>query len=468
MAVKKIIHDRQRARRVYGFVQRLPDLVSLNASSAESTAAVLNLDWKESVRFATTGSVTLPPGNPLQPIDGALNTLVDGDRILLKDQSTSSENGIYVVNATAGTWDRADDAIPGSSLTCGAVTYIEDGSANQGSKWILSTKVVTVGGSQTWVLFEAGTDWIASGGEMKTVDPVSIGANFPSTIASDVFFYVSGSRHYGAGNTVGPNANIAVFAGDVVISGTLDMVTSDGFRGDMLEISGSAKITTGSLYLQRAGTNDYVFFANSVTGNVYSSGSMFVTGTLAQGFGSQAQGVASQAIGLFSSAPRFGQFSQASSGLSASYTSNTLGMTQYSRIVWTGQALSTDTALYFKGYNSSGTLSELFNLEDGKAYAIKATAALAKSGDASSNTTMFIREAVVDKTSGTVTVHATNDSYSYPAVGPGTWDFIITTPLIGPTDLVFYVDSDAGGSNPFGVDVKGTVSIELTEIKVTS
>ena len=119
MVVKKIINDRQRARKTYGFVRRLPDPVSLGVSSAESDIAVLNLDWKESVRFASTGSVTLPPGDPTRAIDGMMNSLDDGDRLLLKDQSTSSENGIYIVDFTSSDWLRADDAIPGDTLTWG-------------------------------------------------------------------------------------------------------------------------------------------------------------------------------------------------------------------------------------------------------------------------------------------------------------------------------------------------------------
>jgi hypothetical protein len=150
MAEKKIINDRQRARKIYGFIQRVPDKVSVATTAAESDAAVLKLDWKESVRFASVSDITLPrPAlNLLDAIDGT--ALLDGDRILLKDQSTSSENGIYVVNVAGLSWDRATDAIPGDTLTCGATTYVESGTQNGGSKWLLSTTGVTLGGPQVW------------------------------------------------------------------------------------------------------------------------------------------------------------------------------------------------------------------------------------------------------------------------------------------------------------------------------
>jgi hypothetical protein len=150
MVDKKIINDRQRARKVYGFIQRVPDKVLVATITAESDASVLKLDWKESVKYASTGNITLPrPAlNLLDAIDGT--GLADGDRLLLKDQSTSSENGIYVVNVAGLTWDRASDATPGDSLTCGATVYIEAGTQNGGTKWVLSTTGVTLGGPQTW------------------------------------------------------------------------------------------------------------------------------------------------------------------------------------------------------------------------------------------------------------------------------------------------------------------------------
>lgn len=149
MAVKKIINDRQRARKVYGFIQRLPDRVALASTAAESEASVLKLDWKESVKFASTGNITPFPPAPidlLNAIDGT--ALADGDRILIKDQSTTSENGIYEVDIAGLTWTRAPDAVPNDTLTCGATVYVEEGTSNGATRWVLSA--ITVGGDQTW------------------------------------------------------------------------------------------------------------------------------------------------------------------------------------------------------------------------------------------------------------------------------------------------------------------------------
>ena len=224
----RVINDLQRARKVYGSVYRTPVLVSLQAT--ESDASVLTLDWKESVRCASTANITLPPSPVIQTIDGV--TVSNENRILLKNQTTSSENGIYVVNVGAGTWDRATDAIPGSTLTCGATTYVEEGTVNQGSKWLLSTTNVTLGGPQNWILFDRGNNWLVTGSlggpmQMKTDDAVSIGADYPSNMGSDIFFFVSG--------TIGSSTNKkSVFGGDTIISGTLSVKTGVEVTGSIL------------------------------------------------------------------------------------------------------------------------------------------------------------------------------------------------------------------------------------------
>lgn len=241
MATKKIITDRQRARKVYGFVQRVPDKVSLLSSTAESEAAVLKLDWKESVKCATTTDITPLPPIPLyllSAVDGV--TLSDGDRVLVKDQTNSAENGIYVVDVGSLTWNRAADAEPGVSLTCGATVYVDQGTNNSGTKWSLTTANVTLGGPKSWEPFNY---WLSHAGELKTTYPVSIGGDYASTIGPDVFFYVSGTRASTGASPV--DTNLSVFGGDVLISGTLDLVRGDGIFGNLLEVTGAIVATYG-------------------------------------------------------------------------------------------------------------------------------------------------------------------------------------------------------------------------------
>lgn len=74
-------------------------------------------------------------------IDGI--TLATGDRILLKDQSTGSQNGIYVV-AASGSPTRATDADSSAEIDSMTV-YVEQGTANADTVWTLTTDNPTLG-----------------------------------------------------------------------------------------------------------------------------------------------------------------------------------------------------------------------------------------------------------------------------------------------------------------------------------
>lgn len=103
-------------------------LVSAGAAAPVWTTLTLeNLPdaWvKRAVKAATTANITL---SGTQTIDGI--ALVAGDRVLVKDQTTASENGIYIV--AAGAWSRAADANAASELT-GAMVAVDQGTVNGG------------------------------------------------------------------------------------------------------------------------------------------------------------------------------------------------------------------------------------------------------------------------------------------------------------------------------------------------
>jgi hypothetical protein len=102
------------------------------------------LDVKQSVRVATTAAGTLATDfENGDTIDGV--TLATGDRILIKNQSTGSQNGIYVV-ASSGAPTRATDADASSEVTGGMFVFVEEGTSNADSGWVLTTDgAVTLG-----------------------------------------------------------------------------------------------------------------------------------------------------------------------------------------------------------------------------------------------------------------------------------------------------------------------------------
>lgn len=84
---------------------------------------------KDAVRVATTSEIEL---SGLQVVDGI--SLVEGDRILVKNQSESSENGIYVSGGSD--WKRASDA---KELVRGSYVFVEEGLQNIGGGWYIET-----------------------------------------------------------------------------------------------------------------------------------------------------------------------------------------------------------------------------------------------------------------------------------------------------------------------------------------
>jgi len=95
------------------------------------------LSAKDSVRAATTVDGTLASAFAnSQVIDGV--TLATGDRILLKNQTSGSENGVYTVNAS-GTPTRSVDFDSNAEVAKGAFIFVEEGTTNADAGFVLTT-----------------------------------------------------------------------------------------------------------------------------------------------------------------------------------------------------------------------------------------------------------------------------------------------------------------------------------------
>lgn len=116
-------------------------------------------DWKASARVGTTGNITL---SGLQTIDWV--SVLAGERVLVKDQTTASENGIYA--AGTGAWLRTEDANITGDLKASSCLFIQEWTVNKDSQWRITTDwVITIGVSdivftQIW----AGTSYTAGNG----------------------------------------------------------------------------------------------------------------------------------------------------------------------------------------------------------------------------------------------------------------------------------------------------------------
>lgn len=104
--------------------------------------SVQGLSWKQAVRVASTANITIASAlTNGSTIDGIV--VATGDRVLLKDQSTGSQNGIYAVVAS-GAASRTADADTSAEVDSMTV-YVEQGTANADTVWTLTTDNPTLG-----------------------------------------------------------------------------------------------------------------------------------------------------------------------------------------------------------------------------------------------------------------------------------------------------------------------------------
>jgi hypothetical protein len=158
---------------VWNFGTNLPT-VSADPTTANQVcrksyvdALVNGLSWKDNVRAGSTANLTL---SGEQTIDGV--ACVAGDRVLAKNQTTGSENGIYVVSASG--WSRAADLATGADGASVAVR-IDEGTTLADTLWFCTsdTSADTVGtdsltfGQLSGATYTAGDGLALSGSELS-------------------------------------------------------------------------------------------------------------------------------------------------------------------------------------------------------------------------------------------------------------------------------------------------------------
>lgn len=134
------------------------------------------LDAKASCVAATTANITL---SAPQTIDGV--SVLTGDRVLVKDQTTVAQNGIYV--AAAGTWNRSTDADTWVELTS-AFTFVEAGTVNGDNGFVCTIDAGGTLGSTavTWVQFSGAGQITAGAGLTKSGNTLDVGTASSSRI----------------------------------------------------------------------------------------------------------------------------------------------------------------------------------------------------------------------------------------------------------------------------------------------
>ena len=140
-------------------------------------AARQGLDVKQSVRVATTGAINL--SSDLQAgdtIDGV--TLVAGDRVLVKNQSTALENGIYVA-VSSGAASRSSDAngtADTGELKPGTFTFVEEGTTNSDKGFVVSTNgTITIDTTAiAWTQFSGAGSFTSGNGLSQDGNTINV------------------------------------------------------------------------------------------------------------------------------------------------------------------------------------------------------------------------------------------------------------------------------------------------------
>jgi len=198
-----------------------------NAGDAATKIYVDNiaqgLDAKNSVKAATTANITLANA---QTIDGI--SVGSGDRVLVKNQTTQSQNGVYDA-VSASNWSRVTD-MDTSYEFGGAFVFVEQGTTQADSGWVCTAdSPVTVGTTNiTWVQFSGAGQIIDGAGLLKTGNTLDVRVDGVGIeIAADILQLkdggITGSKI--ANGTIGSTQiGGSAVSSSHILNGTIDIV----------------------------------------------------------------------------------------------------------------------------------------------------------------------------------------------------------------------------------------------------
>lgn len=213
------------------------------------------LDPKASVVVATTGVITL---SGTQTIDGV--AVVAGNRVLVKNQTTTSENGIYVVSATA--WSRSTDADSGTELI-NAYVFVEQGTVNKDTAWVCTNDTITINSTAvTFVQFAGsgayqsvlnGTGYVKmSGTTLNYISPIPIADLASSTISG---ISLGGNLNSVTFNNSGTgSASGATYNGSAAVTISYNSIGAQPLATNLTSLAGLSYSSTLFVKMTAAGT----------------------------------------------------------------------------------------------------------------------------------------------------------------------------------------------------------------------
>lgn len=239
------------------YVDAVAEGLHIHASCDAATTGTLASITGGSVTYdnGTNGvGATLTLSVALTTLDGY--TLQNGNRILVKDQATQAQNGIYTW-ATGGTvLTRASDFNTATEIAGGDFTFVTNGSQYNNTGWVQTEAVATVGSDA--VIFQqfsgAGTYTASNGvlltGTNFTFNPDSTGGLQTGAIGAAIKLKTnSGLGTDANGLAVGAGTGITVSGGNVSLTNTSVTV-----NGTAISLGGSGTITANTTNTLTLGT----------------------------------------------------------------------------------------------------------------------------------------------------------------------------------------------------------------------
>jgi len=227
-------------------------------------AVAQGLSFKQPANYTTTGNITLS-GLAVQANGDWTSTLTAGDRILVKNQTTGADNGIYV--AAAGAWARSSDANTWNEIVS-AYLFVLAGTVWAGSSWVdtnqqggtLGTTPITFTQFSNNATYTAGTGLTLAGYQFS-ITPVGTAGTYGSASSVPVFvtnasgqvssvtntsIAITNTQVSGLGTMSTQNANSVAITGGTINGTTIGATTAAAITGTTV---------TATSYFSGPGTN---------------------------------------------------------------------------------------------------------------------------------------------------------------------------------------------------------------------